>query len=220
MRLSAVIWDWNGTLLDDVQYAMGCMNRLLQSNRMPVLTRSKYRAVFGFPVEDYYRRVGFDLRSHSFTELSRQFIDHYYSNMNSPGLYRGALKTIRKLKESGITQGILSAMEEGPLHRQLEHNRIREYMDIVQGLDNINARSKVEKGREMLDKLGSQANGVIYIGDTRHDLEVAHELGIPVILLNHGHQQDPSGGDQAVTVLDSFDDLWLELGQRYSANRG
>lgn len=58
---SLVFWDWNGTLMDDAAYSCGCLNGLLDEYGYPQrYDLDAYRSVFGFPIEDYYRRVGFD----------------------------------------------------------------------------------------------------------------------------------------------------------------
>ncbi len=59
--LVKIVWDWNGTLLNDVDLCFSCINRLLVSHDLkPLDTLSQYREVFTFPIEDYYKRVGFD----------------------------------------------------------------------------------------------------------------------------------------------------------------
>ena len=61
MRPELVLWDWNGTLLDDVELCENALNRLLQRYGYPQrYDHEQYRAIFGFPVEDYYVRAGFD----------------------------------------------------------------------------------------------------------------------------------------------------------------
>ena len=51
-----VIWDWNGTLLDDAWLCVDVMNGMLCRRALPVLTPAKYEESFDFPVLDFYRR--------------------------------------------------------------------------------------------------------------------------------------------------------------------
>lgn len=61
MRPELILWDWNGTLLDDVQLCVDALNRLLARYGYPQrYDRDQYRAIFGFPVQEYYARAGFD----------------------------------------------------------------------------------------------------------------------------------------------------------------
>ena len=67
---SIIIWDWNGTLLDDVSICIDIMNEILGRRGLDKLTRKKYQQIFRFPVIDYYRQLGFDFKRDSFENLS------------------------------------------------------------------------------------------------------------------------------------------------------
>ncbi len=205
MVLKTVIWDWNGTLLNDVDYAIGCMNRLLAARGMPKLDRDSYRRIFTFPVEDYYLRLGFDLERESFEALSREFIDHYYSSLEEPALYFGAGEIIDELARLGIQQCILSAMEKGPLLRQLDNHRLVGRLATIQGLDHINATSKKAEGESLLQKMQVDRQEVLFVGDTRHDLDVARHLGLRAVLLTHGHQEQ---NERLPGAMNICQDLW------------
>ena len=57
-----IIWDWNGTLLDDVDISIAATNMLLEERGLPLLDKKRYQEVFDFPVKDYYARIGFGLK--------------------------------------------------------------------------------------------------------------------------------------------------------------
>lgn len=62
-----VLWDWNGTLLNDLQLSIQALNRLLAENGYPQQFDTRaYRKIFGFPIQDYYRRAGFDFSRHPY----------------------------------------------------------------------------------------------------------------------------------------------------------
>ncbi len=188
MGLKALIWDWNGTLLDDVDYAIGCMNRLLAARSMPAMSRARYRAIFTFPVETYYQRLGFNSDQEPFSVLSREFIDHYYRQLDKPELHVGARELLAELADLGLVQCILSAMENEPLLRQLHRHDIGRYLTAVQGLDHIQANSKTAEGELLLQQLQLDHSQILFVGDTYHDLEVGRHLGLRVVLLTLGHQ--------------------------------
>ena len=56
-----LIWDWNGTLLDDVAAAVGALNRMLVKRGARPITIEHYRRRFGFPVRPFYAELGVDL---------------------------------------------------------------------------------------------------------------------------------------------------------------
>ena len=73
-----ILWDWNGTLLDDVDLCVDALNRLLAGFGYPQrYDHERYRAIFGFPIEEYYVRAGFDFTKHSFAELAEKYMEDY-----------------------------------------------------------------------------------------------------------------------------------------------
>jgi phosphoglycolate phosphatase len=57
-RYRHVIWDWNGTLPDDVAFSIQVMNGLLAQHRLPLLDRARYLDIFDFPVRTSYKLRG------------------------------------------------------------------------------------------------------------------------------------------------------------------
>ena len=51
-----IIWDWNGTLLNDVWLCIEIMNEMLENRNLPSITYDKYREIFDFPVQRYYEK--------------------------------------------------------------------------------------------------------------------------------------------------------------------
>ena len=72
-----IIWDWNGTLLDDTWLCVEVLNGLLAKRNREPISKTTYRQNFGFPVIDFYNYLGFDTEIDSFEKISREFIDNY-----------------------------------------------------------------------------------------------------------------------------------------------
>jgi phosphoglycolate phosphatase len=83
---------------------------------------------------------------------------------------------------------VLSALRQDLLENALERNGLREFFDLVYGVDNLDGASKLDRGRELIAALGPDAQDAVLIGDTLHDAEVAKALGIDCVLVSCGHQ--------------------------------
>jgi phosphoglycolate phosphatase len=184
-----VIWDWNGTLLNDVSLCISSMNRMLERRSMPLLCLDQYRDIFTFPVKKYYFRVGFDFSIDSFEDLSHEYISQYGISSEQCCLFPGVLEVLHFLKKKGVSQIILSAMEQRSLERQVMNKDIDHYFDDIIGLGDIYAKGKIEAGKEYFLKNGKkESEKSVLIGDTYHDFEVAKALNCKSILINNGHQ--------------------------------
>ena len=182
-----VIWDWNGTLLDDLDLCVEAVNGLLARRGLPALDRVRYRAIFDFPVRDYYRRLGLPVDDASFHALSVEFIGAYEARRLEPGLQPGAADVLAAIARRGLTQSILSAYHRDSLRVVVRHHGVDTHFTALHGLDNIYAQSKVALGRACLAALALPPPEVLLIGDTLHDLHVARELGVACALVAHGH---------------------------------
>jgi phosphoglycolate phosphatase len=206
-RFQHIIWDWNGTLLDDIHVVVDVMNSLLTRRAMPELTPDSYREVFQFPVRAYYEAVGFDFAREPFEALAEEWIAAFEANWRRARLHAGALETIMALRSRGIGQSVLSAAERTVLHDQAAHFGVTPHVDRLVGIDNHHAESKLEHGRRWLNELAVDPIEVLLVGDTTHDFEVGQELGVPVVLIDDGHQSRQRLEACGVPVLDSLAEL-------------
>ena len=179
-----LIWDWNGTLLDDVAAAVGALNRMLVKRGARPITIEHYRRRFGFPVRPFYAELGVDLAKWNWDEICEDF--HNFV-LEEPQAVRPDARAALELAASlGFRQSILSALRQDKLEAALAANGFLGFFDRIFGVDNLDGASKLERGRELVAAIGGST--LLFIGDTLHDAEVARELGGRCILVSCGHQ--------------------------------
>ncbi|TVR70943.1 MAG: HAD family hydrolase [Spirochaetaceae bacterium] len=186
--LRTVIWDFNGTILSDVELSVEGLNLLRSRRAMHTVTVEEYRDIFGFPVQDYYRCLGFDFEQEDFSLLSREYHDHFFANMHRCRPHRHIPELMHDLRQEGMRQFVLSAMQEPELRRLLDLLGLAECVEAIYGLGDLLARGKVERGHQLMRERKVDPNETVLIGDTDHDVDVARELGVTPITLTMGHQ--------------------------------
>ena len=95
-----ILWDWNGTLLDDVDLCIDTINVLLKEYKLPFLSKEKYRNIVDFPIVNYYLRLGFIFKEKSFEEVGSEFMELYRAKWRDCRLQPDAEKVLDK---AGIT---------------------------------------------------------------------------------------------------------------------
>lgn len=206
-RISGIIWDWNGTLLNDMQLCVRTMNELLEKRHLPLLTIDDYREVFSFPVRNYYEKIGFDFSREPFEIPAMEFITRYNEQMGGCSLHLDTLNVLRYFNSVGIKQFVLSAMRQEELESNLKLHGIRKYFEHVSGLNDHYAASKIDNGLRLIAALNLNPDELVLIGDTIHDFEVATELGCRCVLIANGHQSREILESAGVLVLDHIGDL-------------
>lgn len=187
MKYDHVVWDFNGTVLNDMQVGIDCVNTMLVERGLPTLNSlDAYRAVFDFPVEDYYRRVGFDFEKEDYkTCLAPLWVSLYEQNEWRAPLFEGVESLTAALRAHGVKQSILSASESSMMKRQLDARGALTWFDEIWGNDCIHAYGKEGLAAAWRAK-HPDANAVV-IGDTVHDFAVAQAMGADCILVAAGH---------------------------------
>jgi len=119
-----IIWDWNGTLLDDVQIVIDAMNTLLKRRNLPLLDANKYKNIFTFPVKDYYAKLGFDFSLEPFEKLTTEYISEFNSCKYQFRLHDKVDEILNRINNLGISQSILSASQEQVKETSLHSDKI------------------------------------------------------------------------------------------------
>lgn len=187
-KYTHIIWDWNGTLFDDVTWCISVINFMLGKRQLKMLSNiAEYQKAFCFPIINYYQNVGFNFTEEPFEKLANEYIELYHvEKSGNCKLHNNALSVLKALQEKHITQVLLSASETGNLVSQMSEFHIEHYFDEILGLSNVYATSKIDIGRDYINR--KHVDAAVLVGDTEHDYEVATALGIDCILVSNGHQ--------------------------------
>lgn len=201
--ITTVVWDWNGTLLDDLEVSFRAINQVLSSNGYPpIRDLASYRELFCFPVIEYYRRIGFDFSRTPFEELAEQFMACYHPAAAHCSLAPDALDTLQAVQKMGLRQILLSASLQSHLEMQVGRYPIRDYFDQLLGIGDIYAAGKDRLAADFVASSGEATSHFLFIGDTLHDLEVARGCGAHCLLCCAGHQSREVLTSGGVPVID------------------
>ena len=185
---TTIIWDWNGTLLDDAEICREAINKMLKKRNLPELSLERYRDIFTFPVINYYKEVGFNFEIEEWQPVAMEFINLYLNALPTCGLAPFAAQTLEKFKLKGYRQAIISAMEHDALLKSVAALGIYDYFDFIGGIGDHYGGGKIDNAREYCKQANLNPELITLIGDTLHDSEVAAELKCKCILVATGHQ--------------------------------
>ena len=210
-----IIWDWNGTIVNDAWVFVSIMNVVLQQNQLPPTTLEHYRKSFCFPVQDYWRGLGFRFTEETFNRLNATFIAEYQKKMFLPYLHEGLEGLFKILKKQKLQQFVLSASENTLLKRAVKHYHLESFFNGVFGVNNLNAVGKEQLGRFLCDQHNLLSSETLFIGDTEYDCKVAKSLCCGVVLISHGHinhQRLLKTGEKVVASVEELKE-YLEISQ-------
>ncbi len=187
MKYKHIIWDWNGTLLDDRWLCVEGINKALDKRGLKTINEQTYKDIFSFPVKDYYQKLGFDFSVEPFEIAGDEFVLYYEKHFNRTKLHSQCRAIIKKIFAVGITQSILSAGKHEFLLEWVKAHNLQKYFIKILGIDNQYATGKTELGMSLIKNLSYNNNEVVLIGDTIHDSDVAESMNIDCLLMDQGH---------------------------------
>ena len=183
-----IVWDWNGTLLNDGWLFVKIMNQILKKRALNKITEKIYREIFCFPLEKFYIKMGFDFEKESFEKSSLEFISLYSKHKNEASLYPGVKKLLIKLNKLGVKNYILSAQNQQALIEQVKFYGLFDFFDLIVGTNNLHARGKALMAENLFKKINANNSKILMIGDTNLDINIAKNNNCSAIGATYGHQ--------------------------------
>lgn len=205
-----IIWDWNGTLLNDLWLSVEIANKMLAEHNGSSISNAAYQAAFGFPITAYYEKIGIDLKKESFDILTEKFVSNYNAGVLDCQLHQGVTDLLSNFQQTNFSQFILTAAHLDLVNPLLEKFSIRSFFKAIEGVDNFKAEGKVDRGIRLMKNHQINPKETVLLGDTYHDFEVASAMNIDCILIANGHQSKErliANSNQATLVFDNLRQL-------------
>ncbi|MAV89428.1 MAG: hypothetical protein CMG05_02405 [Candidatus Marinimicrobia bacterium] len=202
-----IVFDWNGTLIDDAWIFVDILNSLLKNRNLNQIDLNKYQEMFCFPLTDFYQNLGFDVNPDAFNILKEDFVFEYNKRQFSAHLFPDAVDTLNKIKSHNVKLSILSASNQKILSSLMNFYSINHYFTHILGVDNYEAAGKEKLGFKLLNFLGESRSDIVMVGDTDLDYRVSQKLGIDCILISRGHQSHKRLSVLDCPVIYSLTDL-------------
>lgn len=177
-----IVWDWNGTLLDDNHASLRALNIILSRRSLPTVDLDYYRRNFAFPVANFYEQLGVRIKDEDWDALAEEYHDAYHES--SLSLAPDARDALALAAASSVPQAVVSAMREDYLVSDMDKFGIRDFFHSVLGTDNLDGCSKLSRMKDFASQVGDRK--FVVIGDSLHDWEVAEEIGAKCVFYGGG----------------------------------
>lgn len=219
-----IVWDWNGTLLDDFPATVGAQNALAAHGwGWSEMAATEYQARFRRPLQPYYEDLaGRSFSDHEWADLQAAWLGHYLRLLEQHGLASDAQATLTAVTEAGATQSVCSMMHEDHLLDALVHFEVDHHFLSVLGNDGAQHhkdRQLVRHLERVHAELGTTAIDAVIIGDTLDDAHAADHAGIACVLVTTGEMTRDRLTPTGYPVTDSLTEA-IEVALGREGRRG
>jgi phosphoglycolate phosphatase-like HAD superfamily hydrolase len=203
-----LVWDWNGTLLDDLKRVVDATNVCLATVGGPVITAEDHRRDFRRPILDYYAHVlARPVDEVEFQLLDDAFHDAYRDRIDEVRLAPDALEAMGKWPG---TQSLLSMFFHDELLVEVERHGLSARLVRVDGLPGtVGGHRKATFLERHLKALELDPADVVLIGDSVDDGDAARAVGAAAVLYAGGFTDaallEATGLPVAYSLLEAVD---------------
>ncbi|MGI3164397.1 HAD family hydrolase [Pseudooceanicola sp. 200-1SW] len=201
-----VIWDWNGTLLDDFEITAEVSAEMIRTAGRPDVTHDDIRDHHTRPFSHFFHAlVGREPTEQEMAANMARYSQVYDPIKHQLPLAADALHALELLKESGAGQSVLSMAPQDELRALVSHNGIADYFRAIDGAETLGQDRKRASLERHMGRLGLMPARTVLIGDTVDDFDAASALGIRAVLVTTGmhsaRRLAATGSDVADTLL-------------------
>ncbi len=197
--ITHIIWDFNGTVLDDVKMSVEAVNDMLKRRNLPPTDVDTYKDTLVMPLTEYYKTVG--IYCDDISVLSNEFRACCQNHNELARIFDGVKEVIDTAKEKGIKNILLSSLYHEHLESEVKKYGIGDWFDTVLGLPDKNLGSKFENAQNLFKKQGIDAKNTLFLGDIVSDAQTAKKLGADCILIANGHMSFKKCSDECDKVV-------------------
>jgi phosphoglycolate phosphatase-like HAD superfamily hydrolase len=216
-----IVWDWNGTLLDDLELTVASVNEVLGHFGAARIDVGGYQRAYTRPLPEFYARLlPAEVVRDDWPTIERIYHTHYLSGLERCELTSGAANVVGRLTQAGFTHSLLSMWWHGPLVVELSRRGIEAWFERVDGnrLDAFGV--KAEHLVQHLSTLPVAPEAVLIVGDALDDLAAACAAGVDAVFLASGTHPRDELVRCGVPVLDHLAELAELLVSSAERSRG
>ncbi|MER6190208.1 HAD family hydrolase [Streptomyces cyaneofuscatus] len=198
-----IVWDWNGTLLDDLDHMVNAVNRCREAIGEPRVDADTYRQKHCLPIRHFHDRLcGRPVTDSEWATVQRTFAEQMAARL--PPVRTGAAALLFRIAEQGHTQSLLSLTSDAQLRREVAWTHFDMFFQRIDGRHEPDT-PKSEALRSHLAALGEpDRRRVVLIGDTTDDAEAARTCGVRAVLHTGGFETPENLRTAGTPVVDSL----------------
>ena len=215
MSIKLIIFDFDGTLGDTRRNIVTTMQMTIKEMHLPSRTEAECAATIGLPLTGCFREMFPDIEEELIPRCAETYRRIFNENLNNitPKAFPGVLKTLKSLKELGITLTIASSRSHKSLTELTENMGIAEYVSFLIGADDVKeAKPKPEPVLKTLDALRFDANETLVVGDMAVDVLMGVNAGAKTCGVTWGNgtrnELEEAGAD---FIIDEIEEIIREV---------
>ena len=208
MRYDLIVFDWDGTVMDSTAVISCSIQAACRDLGLTVPDDETARHVIGLGLEQALRYAVPELPEAMYPELAARYRYHFLAQDENIPLFEGARATIVELHDAGYRLGVATGKSRAGLSRAMEATGMKKYFHATRTADLSLSKPDPAMLFELMDELGVSPGRTLMVGDTTHDMQMAHNAEVDVVAMGHGaHPPEQLRELKPLALVDNFTEL-------------
>jgi phosphoglycolate phosphatase len=211
-QYDAVIFDWDGTIMDSTQSIVRAIQQACADMALPVPSQERAAWVIGLSLESALYHVAPDLPADQLSAFVARYKHHFFQNDQTIPLFDGITDVLSGLKQERVSLAVATGKGRVGLDRVLQASNLQHYFDMTRCADEAQGKPDPTMLFDIIHGLGLEPDRVVMVGDTTHDVAMAHNAGIDSIAVSYGaHDVDTLSSSAPTVLVHSVEEMndWL-----------
>ncbi len=211
-RFDLIAFDWDGTLFDSTAIIVRCIQEAVRDVGGTVPSAQDAAYVIGMALMPALAHAAPDVPKDRYPMLNERYRYHYLKHQDDLSLFDGVLELLHELRARQHLLAVATGKSRAGLNQALDSVELHHLFDGSRTADETAGKPDPLMLKELMSELGVSPERTLMIGDTTHDLEMAHHAGCASIGVSYG-AHEPSAFDRwrPLSVAHSVTELrqWL-----------
>lgn len=222
MKYKAVVFDWDGTLVDSASRIVESMQCAAQDHDLPFRTEYEVKQIIGLGLPEAIAALWPEITGERtlIKSMAKQYGVHYVAEQRSDMvLFEFAHDLFESIKQSGLKLAVATGKGREGLNRALEEFQLGHIFDDTRCADETKSKPHPLMLHELSSSLEVDVEHMLMVGDTQFDLDMAHNAGMDSIAITHGaHDIEKLKLSRPLHMVHNLQELaaWLEVQKSHS----
>lgn len=210
-RFDVLIFDWDGTLFDSIDWIVDCLQQAASDSSIPAPPYEAAKAVIGLGLREALQVLFPEEAPHQLETLMNCYRQRYLAKeIDASDLFEGVTEMLYQLREREFLLAIATGKARLGLDRALRATGISHLFSATRCADESASKPHPAMLQQIIASLGGSGDRAVMIGDTTHDLQMAKNAEIAGIAVAGGaHSWDALAAMRPIACLSDIRELPL-----------
>lgn len=197
----AVIFDWDGTLMDSTFSIVESIQLASADVGLPVPSTMQASWIIGLSLESGLYKAVPELTADLMPAFIERYRHHFFQRDKSIKMFDGAVPMLAELRQRTIPISVATGKSRAGLDRVLRAVELVDYFNTTRCADETQSKPDPQMLHEIMWELDLEPDRVLMVGDTTHDIHMAHNAGMDSLAVTYGAHDVPTLEKSEPTVI-------------------